>query len=414
MADVSELQSAVRNAVAHVTITDVHTHLFPPNHGNLLLWGVDELLTYHYLIAELFTQAPADLTYDKFWQMDKSAQADLIWQRLFIETAPISEARRGVLTAMSALGLNPAGRDLNKLRQWFAEQSVDTYLQKVFELADLDYAVMTNNPLVQQEAAYWQAGEPTPAVLKTALRIDALLLNFTTARAELNRQGATVGAKLDRQTFAALRKWLGDWAGRLNPVYMAASLGPDWTYPANDETTMLLDEVVCPLSAERNLPVALMVGVRKAMNPDLRDAGDGVGRSDISSVVRLCQAHPKTKFLLTTLSRTDQHELAVAGRKFRNLHLFGCWWFLNNPSIIEEMARQRLELLGTNVTIQHSDARVLDQLIYKWSHTREIIAKVLVDKYTDAHNAGWRFAESEITRDVRRLFGGAFEEFLAK
>ncbi|KAI9908071.1 hypothetical protein PsorP6_003533 [Peronosclerospora sorghi] len=31
-----------------VEITDVHTHLFPPSHGNLMLCGVNELLTYHY------------------------------------------------------------------------------------------------------------------------------------------------------------------------------------------------------------------------------------------------------------------------------------------------------------------------------------------------------------------------------
>ena len=37
---------------------DLHTHLFPPSHGALMLWGVDELLTYHYLIAEYFQTAP--------------------------------------------------------------------------------------------------------------------------------------------------------------------------------------------------------------------------------------------------------------------------------------------------------------------------------------------------------------------
>jgi hypothetical protein len=32
----------------------VHTHLFPDTHGELMLWGIDELLTYHYLVAEYF------------------------------------------------------------------------------------------------------------------------------------------------------------------------------------------------------------------------------------------------------------------------------------------------------------------------------------------------------------------------
>ena len=82
------------------------------------------------------------------------------------------------------------------------------------------------------------------------------------------------------------------------------------------------------------------------------------------------------KFLVTVLSRSNQHRLCVAARKFPNLHLYGCWWFCNNPSIIEEMTRQRVELLGTAFTAQHSDCRVIDQLLYKWPHSRAVIAKV--------------------------------------
>jgi hypothetical protein len=101
----------------------------------------------------------------------------------------------------------------------------------------------------------------------------------------------------------------------------------------------------------------------------------------------------------------------VLARKFRNLHLFGCWWFMNNPLLIDEVTRMRLELLGLSVTPQHSDARVLDQLIYKWQHSRKLIGKVLVDKYIDLSQTGWVPTASEIERDVKNLFGGAFERF---
>jgi hypothetical protein len=116
--------------------------------------------------------------------------------------------------------------------------------------------------------------------------------------------------------------------------------------------------------------------------------------------------------LVTMLARENQHALTVAARKFHNLHVFGCWWFLNNPSIIKEMTRQRLELLGLSVTPQHSDARVLDQLLYKWSHFREILSGVLIEKYLDIHRAGWNLTKGEIERDVTNLFGGAFKAFL--
>jgi hypothetical protein len=55
-------------------------------------------------------------------------------------------------------------------------------------------------------------------------------------------------------------------------------------------------------------------------------------------------------------------------QKFRNLHIYGCWWYLNNPSMIESITRMRLELLGTAFTSQHSDARIMDQMVYKWDH----------------------------------------------
>jgi hypothetical protein len=111
------------------------------------------------------------------------------------------------------------------------------------------------------------------------------------------------------------------------------------------------------------------------------------------------------------LARENQHELCVLARKFRNLHIFGCWWFTNVPEIINEMTRMRLELIGLSVTPQHSDARVLDQVIYKWTHSRRIIAQILVEKYADLAHTGWQISREEVQRDVKDLFGGAFERF---
>ena len=41
--------------------------------------------------------------------------------------------------------------------------------------------------------------------------------------------------------------------------------------------------------------------------------------------------------MVSVLSRENQHELCVYARKFGNLLPFGCWWFVNNPSIVEEI-----------------------------------------------------------------------------
>jgi hypothetical protein len=90
--------------------------------------------------------------------------------------------------------------------------------------------------------------------------------------------------------------------------------------------------------------------------------------------------------------------------------IFGCWWFMNNPSIIREITAQRLELLGLTMIPQHSDARVLDQLIYKWSHSRELITEVLAEKYYDIMRAGWPVKKSDMKKDVEYILGGKLFE----
>ena len=71
----------------------------------------------------------------------------------------------------------------------------------------------------------------------------------------------------------------------------------------------------------------------------------------------------------------------------------------------------RVELLGLSFTSQHSDARVLDQLIYKWDHSRDIIAWVLKEKYSALSATGWTLTTTEIERDARELLGGGFNQF---
>jgi hypothetical protein len=174
----------------------------------------------------------------------------------------------------------------------------------------------------------------------------------------------------------------------------------------------LLREVVLPAAQDHGLALTLMVGVRRRVNPALREAGDALGRADVTAIERLCGEYPQTRFLVTFLSRENQHQLCVAARKFRNLMPFGCWWFLNNPSIVSEITRERLELLGQSFIPQHSDARVLEQLIYKWKHARKQIADALYESYEQLLQSGRAVTPKEISRDVDRLFSGNFNEWV--
>ena len=191
--------------------------------------------------------------------------------------------------------------------------------------------------------------------------------------------------------------------------------GEDGTASIINENSDFLSEVLMAVCEERDLPVALKIGAHRKVNPRLQTAGDGVvAFADSGVLARLCTRFPNVRFLATFLSRNNQHEACVLATKFRNLHLYGCWWFCNNPSIIEEITKMRVEMLGTAFTAQHSDARVLDQLIYKWAHSRAVIADVLSNEMIKLCQSGWSLTRRQLRKDVEKLFGGSYEEFMNK
>jgi hypothetical protein len=271
---------------------------------------------------------------------------------------------------------------------------------------------MTNSPFDDLERPVWEKGFRRDARFEAGLRLDPLLLAWPETARKLARWGYPVQAVSPTQkTFDEVRRFLADWTKRMQARYLMVSLSADFQFPAKDITTQLIAKAVLPHCRDHGLPFAVMLGVRRAANPLLKLAGDGVGLTNLAALQNLCAGYPNNKFIATILARENQHEACVLARKFRNLHLFGCWWFLNVPCLIDEMTRLRLELLGLSFTAQHSDARVLDQIVYKWAHSRRVIAQVLADKYAALEQTGWHATRAEIERDVHALFGGAFHAF---
>lgn len=403
------LASTIESLVASTPVVDIHTHLYDPAFGPLLLWGIDDLLVYHYLVAEAFRWS--HIPYDKFARLPKREQADLIWKALFVQNSPVSEACRGILTTLHELGLDVHKRDLPAVRKWFAEWDVSDYTTHCLELARIKTVYMTNSPFDDLERLQWQTRFHRDSRFAAALRLDPVLLNWPETGRRLAEWGYSVNADLSPATIDSVRRFLDDWAGRIHPAYLMVSLPPEFRFPDASECCALLEKVILPWCRERGLPFAMMMGVKRAVNPALGLAGDAVGWSPLTPLENLCAAYPENKFLVTVLPRENQHHLCVAARKFRNLHIFGCWWFTNIPWLVEEITRMRLELLGLSFTFQHSDARILDQLIYKWKHARGILTRVLVDKYRDLTATAWPATSEEIQRDVKSLLGGSFHSF---
>ena len=410
LTDQIELRRQVEHVAMTTCVVDVHTHIFPPEFGAMCLSGIDDLLTYHYLIAEMFRST--DVSYACFWKMNKAERADLVWQTLFVNNTPLSEAARGIISILEALGLNARAPNLEGIRAFFRSRELKDHLDWVLDRARVSDIVMTNDPLNEHEAWIWKTGIALDPRFHATLRLDTLVNEWDDAARKLAGQGLSVNFALSGATIREVRRFLDQWIERMRPLYLAVSLPPEFDFPTDDVRTRLLREIVLPTAREQQMAVALMVGVRRGVNPALRSAGDAVGRAKVSALERLCAENPDVRFLTTFLARENQHELCVAARKFNNLMPFGCWWFLNNPSIVYEITRERLELLGPSFIPQHSDARVLEQLIYKWPHSRTVIAECLSDNYSRLLASGRAVTRSEIERDVTRMFAGNFQQWV--
>jgi hypothetical protein len=404
-----ELQPAVEDLLAATAFIDMHTHLFSPALGKLGLWGIDELITYHYLEAEFFRSS--SMTSEQYWALAKIDRADAIWRTLFLENTPLSEATRGVVAVLKAFDLPTDSADLSEARAFFAAQDLPAHIRKVFEMAGVDTVVMTNDPLDPDEYPLWMRGVEIDASFRPVLRLDRILLEWSEPWDLLASLGYAIDAHASGRSIAELRRFLADWYKRMHPVYMAVSLPDTFQFPDDSARGKMLREAVLPACREFNIPLSLMIGVRRQVNPRLQLAGDAVGRADLRALENICREFPENRFLVSVLSRENQHELCVYSRKFCNLMPFGCWWFLNNPSIVEEITRERIELLGTTFIPQHSDARVLEQLIYKWGTTRATLAPLLADSYRLLARDGRVVRKTDIQRDVKRLFRANFEQW---
>lgn len=396
----------IASILAQMRVKDIHTHLYDQAMGPLLLWGIDELLTYHYLVAEALRARP-ELKCQDFWAMSKRAQADLVWQELFVKRTPISETCRGVLTILQALGLDARKENLSTIRKFFSARKIRNHADSVLKFAGVECVYMTNDPLHAAERLVWEKGFERDGRFLAALRLDSAIKDWPQGANSLKALGYAVDSSLSGRTLQEVRRYLKDWGERIAARYLAISLPPTWRYPdIHSPLTSLMTKAVIPVARERGIPVALMIGVRKAVNPELGDAGDSVGLADLAALEYLAREFSDVTFLVTCLGRENTHGLCVAARKFKNIVPFGCWWFINTPSLIREVTAMRLELLGLSFVPQHSDSRVLEQLIYKWQHAREVIADVLAAKYEDVSRTGFPVTEETIRRDLTMLFDG--------
>src|SRR5262245_62175827 len=222
------IAAQVEKAVATTPVYDIHTHLYDAAFGDLLLWGIDDLLVYHYLVSESFRYL--DMPYEAFWALSKTAQADVIWDALFVKHSPISESCRGVLTTLQRLGLDVKKRDLKSVRKWFSNWDPADYISQCMEVANVRQICMTNYQFDDEESPVWENGFKRHERFVAALRIDPLLLSWTQTAPKLAQWGYDVSPELTDKTISEVRRFLADWSQRIDAQYLMISLPPQFAY----------------------------------------------------------------------------------------------------------------------------------------------------------------------------------------
>lgn len=368
----------LEKTIDEVKIIDIHTHLFPKEFEEQRLSGIDELLNYHYLVAEYFRCESTDP--ETFWNLTKIERANLIWTELFIKRTPISEATKGIIIILTELGIKLT-KNLDSIRKEFEKLKFEeNYEEKIFQKANIKQVVMTNDPFDEAERKQWNK-KYDKNKYKMALRLDGCL-------------------EKEEKCIKKIREICAEHEIQ----YFSFSLPPEFNYPLKNEKQRRVFENILNLAKELKKPLMLMIGVRRKVNKELKEAGDIVGKADLRNLVNILVNNKSNKFLVTALSKENQYELTVLSRKFSNLTIFGNWWFLNTEQLIKEININRIDLLGSTFIPQHSDARVLEQLIYKWKVTKEALTNILGKKYEKLINMGWTITEEDLKTEIERFF----------
>ena len=391
------ISNKLLNIINSTPIFDLHTHLFPPKHEGYFLLGFKNLLNYHYLIAELLTATNIDAS--TFYSYNDEKKASLIWNELFENRTPVSEACAGVLSILKELNIEINNKSFLSICDEYDRKIQSD--KNILKLSNVSSLVMTNNPFDLDEWSLFNTNDWDKKIYLASLRLDDLILDYEEALKKAKDQTS------NQET--TIVTYLEKCYSQSNPVYAAVSLNLE-TFHTIFEDSFWKDILVW--LENKNLPLSLMLGVKRAVNKDFGLAGDGIGDINLKELSNLCNLFPNNKFLVTCLSLNDQHELTVLARKHPNLRIFGFWWFMNQPTIIKQILKMRIDMLGFSFIPQHSDARVSDQLIYKWSHFKKILHPILLKYYQELLDKNFPISENILQRDIDNLLSGNAKKYL--
>ena len=384
----NQIKFYIEKFVNSTPIFDIHTHLFPSKFKKFYNVGLIKLLNYHYLKAELFSLGKIKI--EKFNKLSDREKALVVWNNLFLNRYPLSTATQGVLRILKVYGVNNLNQKFEKILRITNENQLSE--DDIFKVTNIKQVVMTNNPFDKKEKIILNSNKDQKYL--PSIRIDDLFVN-TSNKKEFLSSINLANTQNKKRAIKEIKKII-----KVNkPTYFSLSTENFIEFDQKDFFNNFFEQL-----RQSNIPMMLLIGVKRGINTFYKEAGDGIGVMDLNKLEKILKNFPKNKFLVSCLDYKDQFRLTVLARKFQNLKIVGFWWFNNNESVIENLLKQRFELLGDNFILQHSDARIIDQLVYKWLDFKSIYIKVMAEKYHKLLSLGYKIKADDLEKKINFHF----------
>jgi hypothetical protein len=378
--DKETLRLEVRAAMRKTNALDLWTHLPADPAAEETAYGIDALFALHPALLDEARALGIELP------EERAARADALFQALFVDRTPLTDADLDALLTLERLGGFSEAQDLNQARERQALLSPGEHVEHVLELAKLRGVACVADPFAEGADRLWEAaGGEVSAKLIPALSVETLQrameqdTSLTTHDGEIARDphGAHVGkivSVLDR------------WSARLGARMVCAA----WPGSGIDRD-MLMRYAVLPFCERKRLPLVLTleggpaeVAARLAW---LREALERF--AELRCVLVARSAHAALEL--------TAHAASLDGRVFSVL--------AGGPTTVA------LGAAGLRAAPFASGVAVLDHLVGRWVRARREIAQALFDRYLPLIKLGWPVDRERIEADTASLLGGNWEEF---
>ena len=421
IATINEVNEKIWTIIHQTPTFDIHTQLFDLRFKpELIKTGIDELLTTPELAAELFRHNPPslnnpgqELTRNEYESMPQRIKSEVVWHRLFLANTPLSESTRAVLTILGLLQQDPKTRNLGAYRNFFNNSSRQQHISKILEQANINGLVTCYNPLSSavQKAIKINSNS---SKLYTALDLSELVCNWKKSYEKLTKTGFTVKRVLDKSVYPIVKNFLTQMIETSNAVYLYLNLPSESSLNSkNNYTAKLITKCIAPLSQQLGKPLAIAFSdAKKAPTLNSLKMNQPLQFSNLDFIQELSTKFPELKLMVTDSNYENQQNFILLAQSNPRLMPVLQSAQLTGKSNFTSLNRQSLELLGTSFIAHGRTARVYEELLSNWAHTRWMLGTILQERYTSLYRTGWRVTEQEIIREISAILSDNARKFI--